>query len=138
MYKTAEVILKVPFHDLDPMNIVWHGNYLKYIEVARGQLFDTCSIDLQNYFFSEDLQFPIIKTSLKYVFPLKYGDEFKCIAKVVDVKNKIKINFEIRLIENNQICAKGICEQAAVQISTGKLLFKIPDEIVSAFTVIEK
>lgn len=135
MYKTVSVRLKVPFHDLDPMNIVWHGNYLKYFEVARGELFDSSRIDLQNYFFNEDLQFPIIKSSSKYIFPLRYGNEFTCTAKVVEVKNKIKIKFEIKLLENGKVCARGTSEQAAVQISTGQLLLKIPDEIVDAFTV---
>ena len=28
---------KVSFFDCDPMGVVWHGNYLKYLEVARGE-----------------------------------------------------------------------------------------------------
>ena len=31
--------IKVPFYDLDPMNIVWHGNYVKYMEEARCDFF---------------------------------------------------------------------------------------------------
>lgn len=31
----TEIKIKVPFYDLDPMNIVWHGNYVKYMEEAR-------------------------------------------------------------------------------------------------------
>ena len=31
--------IKIPFFDLDPMNIVWHGNYVKYIEIARCDFF---------------------------------------------------------------------------------------------------
>jgi acyl-CoA thioester hydrolase len=37
----GEVELEVPFFDLDPMNIVWHGNYVKYLEVARCALLET-------------------------------------------------------------------------------------------------
>ncbi len=35
-----EVKYSVPFFDLDPMQIVWHGNYLNYFEIARAGLFD--------------------------------------------------------------------------------------------------
>ncbi len=28
----------LPFHDLDPMRVVWHGNYMKYFEIARDGL----------------------------------------------------------------------------------------------------
>ena len=33
------MILDVPFYDVDPMNIVWHGNYIKYLEQARCDMF---------------------------------------------------------------------------------------------------
>ena len=32
--------LKVEFYDLDPMNVVWHGNYLKYLEAARCDMLE--------------------------------------------------------------------------------------------------
>ncbi|EMO4156438.1 acyl-CoA thioesterase, partial [Acinetobacter baumannii] len=25
----ADVIIEIPFHDVDTMNVVWHGHYLK-------------------------------------------------------------------------------------------------------------
>ena len=31
----ADVIIEVPFHDVDTMNVVWHGHYLKYFEIPR-------------------------------------------------------------------------------------------------------
>ena len=34
----AETFIDVPFYDLDPKNVVWHGNYVKYLEVARCDL----------------------------------------------------------------------------------------------------
>jgi len=30
-----EIRLEVPFHDVDALRIVWHGHYLKYLELAR-------------------------------------------------------------------------------------------------------
>ena len=35
---TAEVELTVPFHDVDMMGVVWHGNYFRYFEIAREAL----------------------------------------------------------------------------------------------------
>ena len=36
----ADVIIEVPFHDVDTMHVVWHGHYLKYFEIARCKLLD--------------------------------------------------------------------------------------------------
>jgi len=33
---THEVEIEIPFHDCDPMNVVWHGNYPRYLEWELG------------------------------------------------------------------------------------------------------
>lgn len=42
----AEVEMQVQFFDLDPMQIVWHGNYVKYLEVVRCALLDKIDYNL--------------------------------------------------------------------------------------------
>ena len=37
---SAEIEFKVEFYDVDSMNVVWHGNYVKYMESARCVLLD--------------------------------------------------------------------------------------------------
>ena len=59
MNKSIEVPLSVPFHDLDPMHLVWHGNYLKYFDVARFALFKDAGIDLYMYSVDHQYIFPI-------------------------------------------------------------------------------
>ena len=34
------VNIDVPFFDVDMMDVVWHGHYIKYFEVARCALLD--------------------------------------------------------------------------------------------------
>lgn len=43
---SAEYVVEVPFFDLDPMHIVWHGNYVKYFEEARCQLLRTIDYEI--------------------------------------------------------------------------------------------
>jgi acyl-CoA thioester hydrolase len=35
---TTEVEITIPFHDVDMMGVVWHGNYFRYFEIAREAL----------------------------------------------------------------------------------------------------
>ena len=37
----AETETHIEFFDLDPMEIVWHGRYVKYLEMVRGVLLDS-------------------------------------------------------------------------------------------------
>lgn len=130
--RICEVVLKVPFHDLDPLQMVWHGNYLKYFDIARSTLFVQGGVDLFDYFKTTNYIFPIIKASTKYIASLRYLDEFKSIATVVEAQYKIVIDFEIRLLKNNQICARGRSEQVAVRHPDMEIMFEIPADIRAA------
>ena len=128
-YKSHEVQLKVPFHDLDPMQMVWHGNYLKYFDRARTALFDNAGIDLFGYFKKARILFPITKTSTKYIAPLQYRDIFTCRATVTEAQYKIVVEFQVRLTENHKLCARGRSEQVAVKHPEMEIMFEIPEEI---------
>ncbi|MGS0467376.1 hypothetical protein ACU8V3_09605 [Cobetia marina] len=39
---SATVEMEVPFHDVDMMEVAWHGHYVRYLEIARCKLL-TCS-----------------------------------------------------------------------------------------------
>ncbi len=128
----CEVNLTVPFHDLDPLRMVWHGNYLKYFDIARTELFNSSGVDLFDYFNKTNYLFPITKTSTKHIVSLRYQDEFRCKATCIEAQYKIVIEFKIRLEKNNQICAKGISEQVAVKYPEMEMMFEIPQDIQKA------
>ena len=128
-HTSCEVKLTVPFQDLEPMNMVWHGNYLKYFDVARFALFDKCGIDLYSYSKKTGYLFPVIKTSTKHIIALRHRDELTCKATVLEARIKIVIDFEIRREAKREICAKGRSEQVAVKFPEMEMMFEIPGEI---------
>jgi acyl-CoA thioester hydrolase len=130
--KSFEVKLSIPFFDLDPMQIVWHGNYLNYFEVARAALLDHYGVDLYSYYERQKLLFPIIKTSTKHIFPLRHRDEVICKATLVDAKVKLVFDFEIRLAKDGKICARGRTEQVTVKAPEMEMIFSVPDDIRQA------
>ncbi len=130
--RSFEVELTVPFHDLDPLHIVWHGNYLKYFDIARFELFKNAGIDLYAYYRRTGYLFPVIKTATKHIIPLKYGDRFRCRATVLEAGIKIVIDFVIRRVEDGQICARGRGEQVALKPPDLEMEFEIPEDIRSA------
>lgn len=119
----------VPFHDLDPMAVMWHGNYFKYFDITRDALFQKMGVDLYRVYEDSQYIFPIIRTSIKHVFPLRFRDEFVCKAFLKEIDYKITIAFEIRLAENNRVSAKGKSEQAAIKIPEMETMLRIPEPI---------
>lgn len=131
---SAEINHVVPFFDLDPMQIVWHGNYLKYFDMARFALFNQAGIDLYDFYLKTQYLFPVVKTETKYIESLRYGDQFVCKASVMESQIKIVIGFEIR--RNGRIYARGRSDQVAVKMPENEMLFQIPAEIRKAFGMI--
>lgn len=127
-----EVLLNVPFHDLDPMGVVWHGNYLKYFDIARFALFRSGGIDLYQYSKENNCLFPVIKTTTKHIDSLHNGEAFICKAIAMDASIKIVIDFEIRRIADGVVCAKGRGEQVAVRIPDMETLYEIPPDVCQA------
>ncbi len=122
----------IQFYDLDPMQIVWHGNYLKYFETARSALFDKLNIDLYDYFLKTNYIFPVTKSSTRHILPLRYRDRVTITATLVEAKNKIVIDFEVRFAGTNRLCTKGRSEQVAVNAEDMKMEYRIPDDIREA------
>ncbi|MBN1381790.1 MAG: acyl-CoA thioesterase [Deltaproteobacteria bacterium] len=128
---SASVQIRVPFYDVDLLQIVWHGNYLKYFDLARQALFMKYGLDV---LYRQDKQyvFPVVRTSVKYLYPLKFNDEFTCTARIKTAKVKLVIDFEIRLLDDGRLCATGRCEHAAVRMPEMEMEFRIPEEVESA------
>ena len=121
--------MQVAFHELDPLHIVWHGNYMKYFDATRFALFFSVGIDMYRYYQETNVLFPVTKTSIKYIHPLQYRDDFICRARVIETLHRIVIDFTIRLVCNNTLCAKARSEQVAVLMPERELALEIPADI---------
>jgi acyl-CoA thioester hydrolase len=70
---------------------------------------------------------------IKHLRPLSLNDEFICTAVLKEARVKIVLDFEIKLIADGQVCARGRSEQVALLIPEMEMAFKIPEEIQKAF-----
>ena len=106
--------MKVRFHECDPLQIVWHGNYFKYFEVGRE---DFCVkhgisyLDAKKYDFST----PIVKTECVHKLPLKYNDEFQVETSFQNAA-AAKMIFHYKIISSGKL----ICTGKTTQVFTDK------------------
>lgn len=122
---SADTIVKTQFYDLDPMEIVWHGNYARFFEQARCVLLDKLDYNYQQ--MSESgFAWPIVDMRIKYVRPLRFPQSVKVIATLVEFENRLKINYLIQDIETNERLTKGYTVQVAVDATTEEMMFESP------------
>ena len=122
---TTELDILIPFHDVDSMGITWHGNYLRYFEMARCKLLDEINYGYREM-LSSGYSWPIIDLQIKYVQPSTFDQKIKVIASLVEWENRLKINYQVRDVVSNQRLTKGYTIQAAVEMPNNEMCFVTP------------
>ncbi|MBQ4890098.1 acyl-CoA thioesterase [Shewanella sp. MMG014] len=123
---STELEMIVPFHDVDSMGITWHGNYLRYFEVARCKLLDELGYNYRQM-MNSGYAWPIVDTQLKYVKSSTFDQKLIVHAAIVEWENRLRINYQIKDADTQQRITKGYTIQAAVEINTEELCFVTPD-----------
>jgi acyl-CoA thioester hydrolase len=114
----AEVELQVQFFDLDPMQIVWHGNYVKYLEIVRCALLDKIDYNYEQMKAS-GYAWPVIDLQLRYVASASFGQKIRLRADIVEWENRLLIEYLISDATTGQRLTRGSTTQVAVDIRDG-------------------
>ncbi|WP_417514729.1 acyl-CoA thioesterase [Minwuia sp.] len=113
------------FHDLDPMNIVWHGNYVQFFEKARAALLKKIGYGYDRMLAGGHV-WPVIDLSVRYYRPLTLSQTFEVEAGIVEWENRLKISYLIRDTEERQKITRGYSVQVAVDKTTEEMLWETP------------
>ncbi|HEX9395807.1 MAG TPA: thioesterase family protein [Burkholderiales bacterium] len=129
MHPSAEAELEIPFFDVDPMLIVWHGHYVKYFEVARCALLRQIGYDYPEMQASGYV-WPVVELYLRYALPARYGQRVTATASLLEYENRLKIGYVIADRANGERLTKGWSVQVAVHAATQELQFVSPQVLL--------
>lgn len=122
----AEVLIDIPFHDVDSMHIVWHGHYLKYFEIARCALleqFDYNYLQMQQ----SGYMWPIIESHVRYIHGVVFTQKIRVVAQLNEWENRIKINYLVFDANTGKRMTKGHTTQVAVHMASRELCLVSPE-----------
>lgn len=122
---TAAINIDVPFHDVDAMNVAWHGHYVKYFEIARCALLRLFDYDYPEMKASGYL-WPVVECHLKYVRPAHYNQQLRVEATLLEYENRIKVGYEIFDVKSGERLTKGHTVQVAIDAITHELQYVSP------------
>jgi acyl-CoA thioester hydrolase len=120
-----EIELTPAFHDLDPMDIVWHGNYVKYLELARNALMAKFNYDYPQMRES-GYAWPIVDLRLKYVGSVHYGQRIRISARIVEWESRLKIDYLILCASTGARLNKASTIQVALDMRTREMCWVCP------------
>jgi acyl-CoA thioester hydrolase len=120
-----EIELSPAFHDLDPMEVVWHGNYVKYLELARCALLSKFDYDYPQMRESGFL-WPIVDMRVKYVAPMVFGQKVRIRAEITEWENRLRVDYQVRDALSGRKVTEAHTLQVAVSIATRELQYVCP------------
>jgi acyl-CoA thioester hydrolase len=113
------------FYDLDPMNIVWHGNYPKYLELGRVAVMKKIGYNYEEMIES-GYAWPFIEMRMRYARPMKLDHPVKITAGIVEWENALRITYSIVEIATGERVMRASSSQVAVKIGTTEMLWVAP------------
>ena len=118
--------MPVPFHQCDPLGVLWHGRYFEYFETARTALLTSVGLAIPEI---QELGFRMYVTEARcrYMSPLIMDDVAEVTAWFSKLSPLIRVAYDIR-------CRGSWVARATTVLATtrpdGSLLTSTPDAIL--------
>lgn len=120
-----EIEVQPAFYDVDPMAVVWHGNYVKFFEAARAALLRKFGYDYQDMRASGFL-WPVVDMRIKYIKPATLHQPLKVRAEITEYENRLRVDFLITDAVTGEKVTKGYTIQVAVDAETMRMQYVCP------------
>ena len=131
MHKT-EVKYIVPYFDTDQMGVIYHGNYLRYFEIARNQFLRD-----MNYSYTQmeedGTMLPVVQVQLDYKNPGFFEDELLISVGMAKYKG-CRIHFDHQVCnQDGKLLAKGYTTHCFM-CKTKRKPVPAPEEFIKVLT----
>lgn len=125
-YIEDEIIVNIRFSEVDAMNVVWHGNYLKFFEDGREALGAKYNLEYLD-FAAKGFFVPIVRSEIDHLATVEYGHKIKVTTRLFNSPAaKLMHNYEVFNLTTGKLAAKGKTMQVFVNLKK-ELILSTPD-----------
>ena len=125
-----EIEVRPAFYDLDPMDIVWHGHYVKYLELARCALLERLDYGYPQMRAS-GYAWPVVDMRLKYVRSASFGQRILVRAEITEWEQRLRIDYRLRDAASGEPLTKAHTIQVAVDMATREMQYVCPPVLLA-------
>jgi acyl-CoA thioester hydrolase len=121
------VKIKIYYHDTDCGGVVYYANYLKYLEEARSEYFESRGLIIKDM-LSAGIGFVVARQEIDYKVPSFYGDILEVKTRVTEA-SLTRVNFEYDIVKQT---GQLVASAKTVIVFVDKTLKpkRIPEEIL--------
>ena len=119
--------LRIYYEDTDSGGVVYHSNYLKFMERARTEWLRDFEIDQKALKDNLHLMFVVHEIDIKFTRPAVFNDEIEVQTKLEKL-GSVKIELEQKIFRSTEILTESRVVVASVNSFSMKPM-RIPNEI---------
>jgi acyl-CoA thioester hydrolase len=116
-------------HHTDYSGVVWHGNYLTWMEESRVECLRTVGMSFEEL-IAAGVDLPVAEMSLRYHRSARMGDDLLVMTKLVP--DKVRLNWEYQIRNETDLCVTAVVTLVAVDFEKRKLLRSLPSSLEGA------
>ena len=125
--------VRVYYHDTDSYGVVWHGSYVKWLEIGRVELCELLGLNLADI-ESQGITLPVVDMHIRYKASALMNDRLVVETTVKELK-PMSVTFS-HVVKNKETQKVNILAETAVVAlnKDGKLMKRMPEFMYRAFS----
>lgn len=125
-----ELKRRVRFYETDGMRVVYHGNYLNWMEEARVEYLRTAHITLDDW-MNMGIVFPIVEAHVKYVQSARYDDDVTVRTWLIHA-DRAKVVFRYHIVRDatGELLVKAETTGTFTRMDNGRIA-RVPKEQIA-------
>lgn len=123
---------KVYYADTDAYGVVWHGTYLRWLEMGRVDLCEMMGYSLVEL-EEKNIVLPVVNINVRYKSSAKLNDTF-IVETTIQKYNSLSVTFSQRIVDKKtqKTFIEAVVDVVAID-NNGKLYRKMPQILLDAF-----
>ena len=128
--KTFSLPIRIYFEDTDSGGVVYHSNYLKFMERARTEWLSALGIDQSHLKQDKHIIFVVHRIDIQYKLPARFNDNLIVKSELKDIGSS-KIEFRQMIYRENEMLIDASVDVACIDSEKFKPV-RIPPTIKQA------
>ena len=111
--KTFSLPIRIYFEDTDSGGVVYHSNYLKFMERARTEWLRSIGIDQRHLKQDNHIMFVVHRIDIQFKLPARFNDDLIVKSELKDIGSS-KIEFRQMIYRNDEMLIDASVDIACI------------------------
>ncbi|MCL5980701.1 MAG: tol-pal system-associated acyl-CoA thioesterase [Gammaproteobacteria bacterium] len=108
--------VRVYYEDTDHGGVVYHANYLRFMERARTEMLRDCGFELDRLEQDDGVIFAVRRASLDFIAPARFNDLLRVETEMI-AKGPVRMTFAQKIYHQERLLCRGEVEVVCLEAS---------------------